>query len=189
MTAVEIDRAEKINSSFEIKLYHFDGREWQGTNYEFYKTFGKQLSLPKENSSCLGWFLNKKVAEKYFNKKVSASHVGKKLIPFENIKTKDVHYYSVAGFARSLSVSKDKVNDLVLGKTSQLKGYKLSKEFINEKRKPNRTNYKFKFINTGLVCIHSIPEMAKIYGIPKNRLYSLVKGKVKIIKKNGLTLA
>lgn len=188
MTDREINRIEKQNSLEEFSLFHFDGREWNGNKYEFYKEFGKQLNFQTENGGCHGWFLDKALAQDYFNSRANNKKISRKLLPFENIKTKEISYHSKSTLAKTLGVSKEKVNDLILGKIVQIKGMKLGKDFSKENKKPNRSHYKFKCIYTGTVHKLSIPEMSKKYKIPQARLYSLVKGKVKTIKKYGITL-
>lgn len=189
ITDKEINRIEKENSLEVMTLYHFDGREWTGNKYSFYKEFGKQLNFQTEDGSCHGWFLNEDSAKKYLAIRSSSKKISRKLIPFENIKTKEISYHSKTSLSKFLGVSKEKVNDLILGKCSQLKGVRLASDFTKVSKKPNRTHYKFKFLDTGLICNLSIPEMAQKYNIPDARLYSLVKRKVKVIKKYGITLA
>jgi len=189
MTDREINRIQKGNSLEEFNLYHFDGREWNGNKYEFYKEFGKQLNFQTNQGSCHGWFLDKETAQDYLASRINSKKINGKLFAFEDIKTKSISYHSKASLAKSLKVPKQKVNDLILGKTSQLKGIRLSDKYLKDFKRPNNVHYKFKFLDTGIICKMSIPEMSQTYNIPSARLYSLVKGKVKTIKKYKVVLA
>lgn len=189
MTANEFKSLEKSQHGPTLNLYHMDGREWTGTSYDFYKEFGNQLIFYSEIGNCRGWFKTKELASSYLEKRKNGKNISNKIFAFEDIRTKEVSYHSKSSFSRSLEVSKEKVDDLILGKIKQLKGKRLVADFVREEKKPYKSYYKFKFLETGEICKLSIPKFSKEYGIPKHILYQLVKGRVKVAKKFGITLA
>lgn len=180
---------EKINSLPQIKLYHFDGREWEGTSFDFYKEFGKQLNFYKQGSSCSGWFEQKDTAKEYLNKRLNSSKPQGKFYKFEYIKQKRIVYHSKNSLAKELDISEQVVNDLLLKKIKQIKNVRLLDHGLKKRKALNGTYYKFKLIETGKICNLSIPKMAEEYKIPEERLYQLINGRVKVIKKYGVTLA
>lgn len=56
----------KIISTKIYRLYHFDGRYWEGTRLSFKDNFGKNLRFQTKNGSCAGWYREKEQAENHF---------------------------------------------------------------------------------------------------------------------------
>lgn len=67
-TATELT-SEGIRSKQVFDLYHYDGREWRGTRWEFAKEFGAQLVFQTEGGSVLGWYKSKQDAAAHWDKK------------------------------------------------------------------------------------------------------------------------
>lgn len=59
-----------LRSSDVHKLYHYDGREWQGTKSEFSKEFGAKLYFQTERGDVLGWHRSIEDAKMYIDRLV-----------------------------------------------------------------------------------------------------------------------
>lgn len=181
--------AEKNFKDSEIfTLFHFDGREWVGSKRDFVLQFGRQLYFPKENSFCAGWFKNKKLAEEYFEKRINAPSLNRRVFEFEVIKTGEKVYYSKASFKKEFKVTEEQITNLVYGKIKKLKGLKVIRRNQTD-RKLYGQYYLFLSIHTNEKYNMTVAEMAKKLGADPTLVSRLVKGKIKILKSHGITMA
>lgn len=200
----ELSKLEREADLETFTLFHFDGRTWSGNKMEFEKDHGKKLIFQTEEGMCHGWFRKKELAEEFLLRRVNSQNSNLKFFQFKNSNTGEIFYNSKAGLAKQLNTTKAKVNELLVGKIGQLKGIKA---FPNDKRKkrvrssenvydlsfstkrPNRSYYRFKFLDNGETYKLSIPEMSEKFNIPTRRLYHLVAGETKVLKKYGVVMA
>lgn len=63
--------ADVIRDSEIYALYHYDGREWEGTRKQFEESFGGKLGFSKRRNSCLGWHREKEDAASYTEKRLA----------------------------------------------------------------------------------------------------------------------
>lgn len=69
LTRKELHRKNNPNVCRKVyKLYHFDGRKWEGTKCEFFDMSGGKLHFQNNDGHCQGWYKEKKNAENHFIK-------------------------------------------------------------------------------------------------------------------------
>lgn len=181
--------AEKNLKESEIfTLFHFDGREWTGNKKDFALQFRRPLFFPKEESVCAGWFKNKNYAEEYFQKRINASSLNRRIFEFEIIKTNEKVYHSKATFKKEFNVTEEQITNLIYGKIKKLKGLRVIRQNQSE-RKLYGQYYKFISIRTNEKYNMTVTEMAKMIGVEPTVVSRLVKGKIKVLKRHGITMA
>lgn len=57
----------KSRSKEIFKLFHFDGRFWEGTQWQFKKDFNRQLVFQNEKGNCAGWYRSKEESKNHHN--------------------------------------------------------------------------------------------------------------------------
>jgi hypothetical protein len=55
----------RVRSTVVVKLFHHDGRTWQGTKWDFNKEFGRSLFFQHPKGSCFGWYRTYKQARNH----------------------------------------------------------------------------------------------------------------------------
>lgn len=118
----------KQRSKEIFKLFHYDGREWEGTKFEFKLQFGKKLNFTTENGQSYGWFKNKIYADSYLEFRMNSIKANKKLCKFKIVKTGKIINWSKNRLCKKFNLAFSDVNDLILGRKKTLKGIK----FIDE---------------------------------------------------------
>lgn len=75
-----------------MELYHYDGRFWSGTQYEFRETFGEPIRFYKEDGTCSGWFKKKEYATTFLENKMNRPGSHRQWFKFYNKKNKETFY-------------------------------------------------------------------------------------------------